>query len=314
MSHLIEFDSVSKMYGKVVALRKVNLRVEEGVSGLVGPNGAGKSTVIKAILGLIRPDKGTVRAFGLDPWTHGEDVRRRMGVLHEKPEFPRWATGYQLVRMVSEFRGIEDPEKESETKLRRFGLGDSMRRSVGTYSAGMVQRLGLAQALVGNPELVILDEPTGNLDPDGRREVLELVGETHRDQGTSFLLSSHVLPELQRVSDHLIIMNLGSVLEEGQVEDLMSKHCLWTRRIRYEKEEKGERIRSSFRGASEITMDAGFVTIRSSSKKLLQEGIDGLVSSGVIRPSDIEEEDNLMEELYMKVLRSGSARENPGAK
>lgn len=304
MAYIIEFQGVSKAFGRVIALRNISFKIPRGVSALIGPNGSGKSTAIKIILGLIRADSGVVRVFEYDAWTEGEAARSRIGVLHEKPEFPRWATGYQLVRMVARLRGVKDPEKESETMLRKFGLGDVMHRRIGTYSAGMVQRLGLAQAFVGSPELIILDEPTSNLDSDGRMKVLELIREAYKNDGTSFLLSSHILPELQKVCKYLVIMSSGYVLEEGGLDELVSKYSLWTRRIRCGEKERRDRLFEMLKGASENLVDSESITVRSSSEEWLRERIDQIVSTGIVRPSDIEKPESLLEELYQKVLRN----------
>jgi len=302
---IVELEGVSKTYGRIAALRNVTLGIQKGVFGLIGPNGAGKSSIIKVILGLVKADSGLVRVFGKDPWTQGVAIRSRIGVLHEKPEFPHWVTGYQLARLVAEFKKVGDPDVESRVLLRRLGLANAMHRQVSTYSAGMVQRLGLAQALMGNPSLVILDEPTSNLDPDGRREVLQLVQATHEDIGTSFFLSSHVLPELQRVCSHVAIMDQGQVLEEGELRELTSKYSLWTRKIKCEKVGRREEMLKFFKGASDLTVSTDSVTVRSSSKEWLDDRIDRLISSEVIRPSDIEETSDLLEQLYTQVLTGG---------
>lgn len=304
MTYIIEFQEVSKTFGRVVALRSASFRINKGISALMGPNGSGKSTVIKIILGLIKADSGCARVFGHDAWTEGEIVRSRIGVLHEKPEFPHWATGYQLVKMVAGLKGVKDPGKESETMLRKFGLASVMHRRIGTYSAGMVQRLGLAQAFAGSPELIILDEPTSNLDPDGRIEALELIRETHEQEGTSFLLSSHILPELQKVCKHLVIMNSGYVLEDGGLDELMSKYSLWSRKIRCADKERREQLFEMLEGASEIIADAESVTVRSPSEEWLKERVDRIVSTGIIRSSDIEETGAFLEELYQKILKN----------
>jgi len=304
---LVEFREVNKSFGRVSALRNVNLCIQRGIFGLVGPNGSGKSSMIKIILGLLEADSGRVSVFGYDPWIHGEIVRTRIGVLHEKPEFPHWATGYQLVKMVAKFKKVKNLGKESDIISKKFGLEDAMDRSIGTYSAGMVQRLGLAQAMIGNPELVILDEPTSNLDPEGRRKVLEMIQETHKDSDVSFLLSSHILPELQKVCSHVAMMSRGCVLDEGELDELVSRYSLWSARIKYDDLEKRGKILEFFKEAKDIVVASDSVTIRSSSKEWLHERLDRVVLSRMARASDIEEDRGLLEELYEKVLASEMA-------
>jgi len=221
---VIEASDLLKRFGKVQALSGLNLHLNEGVIGLVGPNGSGKTTTIGILLGLLRPDRGKAGVLGFDCWRESFEVRKRVGVLHEKPVYPGGFTGRRYLEHVAEFYGIENSEEKVSSLLIDVGLSEAADRNIGTYSAGMVQRIGLAQALIGEPELVILDEPTANLDPIGRVEFLERIKKLHREQGMSFLISTHILTELETVCDQVAIINQGVVKEQGKIEKLVKKH------------------------------------------------------------------------------------------
>jgi len=220
----VEVEGLTKNFGNVQALRGLNLKLGKGVIGLLGPNGAGKTTTIGILLGLLRPTKGKAKVFGFDCWHQSFEVRKRMGVLHEKPIYPSSFTGRRYLEYVAEFYGIKNPKEQATKLLKDVGFSKAADRKMSTYSAGMVQRIGLAQALIGEPELVILDEPTANLDPIGRVEFLEKIRELHKEHGISFLISTHILSELEIVCDQVAIINKGVVKEQGSITELSKKY------------------------------------------------------------------------------------------
>lgn len=221
---IVEVRGLMKNFGQVQALRGLDLEIGKGVFGFIGPNGAGKTTTVKILLGLTRASGGEARVFGLDAWKESFVIRKRTGVLHEKPRFPGWVTGLEYLEYACRLKGLEEPRKTALEELKFFELKEAVDRKVGGYSAGMVQRLGLAQAFVGNPELVFLDEPTANLDPLGRAEFLEMVKERCRDDGVSVMISTHILSELERVCDSVTILFGGVALEQGPLSDLVEKY------------------------------------------------------------------------------------------
>jgi ABC-2 type transport system ATP-binding protein len=222
---VVRTEGLVKWYGDVQALDCLDLRCAGRINGLVGPNGAGKSTTILILLGLVQPTEGSASVLGLDCLRSSLMIRKRVGVLHEKPRFPQQVTGSRFLRHVMRFRQIDGDETAVVTNLlNELDLGGAGDRAIGTYSAGMVQRLGLAQALIGNPELVILDEPTANLDPMGRIAVLQRIKELSQDKEVRFLVSTHILPELERVCDWISIVNLGRVVDQGTVSDLLARY------------------------------------------------------------------------------------------
>ena len=211
-----------KRYGRHLALAGLDLDVEPGqVVGLLGPNGAGKTTTVKILTGLVAATGGTATLFGTsvaDP-----AARRRLGYLPEHFRFPIWLTGLQLLRYHARLAGL-DPRRERPRLyelLERVGLEDRGDDRIGDYSKGMTQRLGLAQALVGDPDLVLLDEPTSAMDPLGRREIREIIAGLARD-GVAVLLNSHLLSEVELVCDHVVVIDRGTVLRSGTLDEVRS--------------------------------------------------------------------------------------------
>ncbi len=201
----------------------MDFKIYKGINGLIGPNGAGKTTTIKLILGLIKPDMGKAEVFGFDCWKQSLDVRRRVGILYEKVAFYDHLTGLEHLILMARLKGISNPLEESKKVLKLVGLdNEAQHRRIGGYSAGMRQRIGLAHALLGNPELIILDEPTSNLDPIGRAQVIEIINTLKSTEGFSFLISSHILPELEKVCEHVVLMQKGKVIRQGSLIQLLN--------------------------------------------------------------------------------------------
>jgi len=223
---IIDVRGLFKRYGDVEALRGLNLRMRKGIFGFIGPNGSGKTTTIKILLGALRPDAGEAYVLGHDCFKESLEIRRRVGVLHENPSYPKNMTGLEYLTFVGSLYGLGKEEAKSRARelLKSLDLEEAADRSIGGYSAGMRQRLGLAQALIGNPRLAILDEPTANLDPLGRAELLEMIKTLHKDQGMSFLIASHILPELQKICDQIGIISNGVMLEQGTIAELTKKY------------------------------------------------------------------------------------------
>jgi len=219
-----EFGNVVKRFNITEALAGLNCKIYKGINGLIGPNGAGKTTTIKVILGLIKADSGKAELFGFDCWNESFEIRRRIGILYEKIAFYDHLTGLQHLKLIAKLKGIQDPVAESKKVLKLVKLDEeAYTRKIKGYSAGMRQRLGLAHALLGKPKLVILDEPTSNLDPLGRARVIEIIKMLKKDEGFSFLISSHILPELQRVCEHVVLMHRGKAIREGSLEQLLNE-------------------------------------------------------------------------------------------
>ncbi len=217
------FEGVTKTFGSHKALDGLNFKVYKGVNGLIGPNGAGKTTSIKLLLGLIKANTGQAEMFGLDCWRQSQEIRCRIGILYEKIAFYEHLSGFEHLKFMAKIKGVSDPAAESKEVLKLVELdGEAQNKRIGTYSAGMKQRIGLAHALLGKPDLVILDEPTSNLDPLGREHVIRLVNEL-KNEGYSFLISSHILPELEKVCEHIVLMNKGRAVRQGLLTELLGE-------------------------------------------------------------------------------------------
>jgi ABC-2 type transport system ATP-binding protein len=209
---------LSKRYGKTTALEAVDLEVEAGeLVGLLGPNGAGKSTLVKIACGLVRPTGGEARVAGARAGTRA--ARGSTGYLAELFRFPGWARAEEVLALHQRLARSDGGAAEREALLARVGLAGEGGRGVETMSKGMQQRLGIAQALIGDPCLVLLDEPTSALDPGGRRTVRDLLLGL-REQGVGVLLNSHLLSEIELVCDRVVIIDGGRVVTEGRPEDL----------------------------------------------------------------------------------------------
>ncbi len=215
----IELKSVRKQYGPSVAVEDVSLDLPEGQTvALVGHNGAGKTTLFKLMLGLTRPTSGLIRVLGEDPGTGaGREARMNIGYLPEHVVFSGALTGREMLRFYASLKGRST--RECDDLLEQVGLAAARNKRVNTYSKGMRQRLGLAQALLGEPRLLFLDEPTTGLDPLVRQGFYDLVGEL-RGRGVTALLSSHALSELEARIDHVVILHHGKVLVSGTLDAL----------------------------------------------------------------------------------------------
>ena len=218
----ISASGVSKRYGSVEALTDVTVAMDGLATGLLGANGAGKSTLMRALLGLVRPDAGSLQILGLDAARDSRDIRRRVGYMPEGECLPRDPSAHVFVVHLAELRGL--PRRAAVLRasevLFQVGLEEERSRPIGTFSTGMRQRVKLAQALVHGPELVVLDEPTAGLDPAGREEMLQLVRRLSLDLGVRVLLSSHVLEDVSRTCDAVVVLRDGHVVTSGLLDEL----------------------------------------------------------------------------------------------
>lgn len=225
MEFVIETTGLIKKYGSLVAVDKLDLRVEANtIHGFLGPNGAGKTTTIKVLVGLLKPDGGSVSVLGQELGWDKPDVRSRIGYMPELPKLPKHLKGRELLDIYGRMCGItkEERGKQVPKLLDMVGLRERGNDLVGTYSKGMQQRLGMAQALLGEPELVILDEPGLGLDPVGMVEVREIMKEMGKE-GVTVFLSSHLLHEVEQVCSHVTVINKGVAIASGTLEQISAK-------------------------------------------------------------------------------------------
>ena len=220
MSHAVRTDGLTKRFGDEVAVENVSLSVEAGeVYGFLGPNGAGKSTTISMLIDHLRPTAGEARVFGLDPTSDEAKLHERVGVLPDGFEPYKRRSAREHLELAVDTHGSDD---DPDALLERVGLGDAASRPAGGFSRGMTQRLGLAMALVGDPDLLVLDEPFQGLDPRGVTTIREVVHESNAD-GTTVFFSSHVLGQVELVEDCLGILDNGRLVAEGSLEELRER-------------------------------------------------------------------------------------------
>jgi ABC-2 type transport system ATP-binding protein len=222
---------VVKRFGTNFALNGLDLKVPKGISGFVGRNGAGKTTTISVLLGLLKADSGEANFFGLDCWRDSYAIKRRLGVMHEINAYPGSFTGSHFLEHVVRIYELSQSQQRIKNALKDVGLADAGDRPVGTYSAGMLKRLGLAQALIGEPEFVILDEPTANIDPLGRITMLNNIKELHKEKAISFLISTHILSDLEKVCTWLSIVDSGKIIDQGNIKDLAERYSANTYKV-----------------------------------------------------------------------------------
>lgn len=228
MVPVIEVEALSRSFGSIQAVNELTLQVYEGeVFGLLGPNGAGKTTTVRLLNGVLTPSGGRARVLGLDPVRDGKRLRQRTGVLTETPSLYERLTARENLTILGALYGIPQPDlaRRVTWTLEEFGLAERADDRVGGFSKGMKQRLALARALLHEPPLLFLDEPTAGLDPEAARQVTELIGRLSRQEGRTVLLCTHNLNEAQRLCDRVAVMDRGRLLALGTLEEL--SRTLW---------------------------------------------------------------------------------------
>jgi ABC-2 type transport system ATP-binding protein len=223
---LFHLHDVTKRYGKITALRNLSVEAPEGAVGLLGPNGSGKTTLIRSLLGLIPINSGDGEILGMDMRTRQLDIRQAVGFMPEDECLFPGTVGIEFVAYAGELCGMrhQDGMQRAHEVLDYVGLGEARYRPVESYSTGMKQRLKLASAIVHDPRLLILDEPTNGMDPAGRQEVLELARDLAHNKDMSLLFSSHLLPDVEAVCDHVLVLGSGRLLAQGKIQDLKQLH------------------------------------------------------------------------------------------
>jgi ABC-2 type transport system ATP-binding protein len=287
----VEAKGLTKRYGAIVAVEELSFTVEAGeILGVLGPNGAGKTTAIRVLTAILPPERGTFSVDGV-PHTRPAEIRRRIGVLPESSGYPERQTGEEFVRYHARLYGHSRASARAvaERLLADVGLADRRRSLIAGYSRGMRQRLGLARALVNEPKVVFLDEPTLGLDPAGQRQVLELVRRITRDRGTTVLLSTHVLAEVEEVCSRVLILNRGHVVAAGTVSEVARRAAApRSARLRVASDEV-ERALKALAGASSIErVEAGdglpgslVVTLSRNGDDSMNGGLRALADAGV---------------------------------
>ena len=301
---LVEIHKLTLNLGTHAVLRDVNLTLQKGqIYGLLGPNGAGKSTTISVVTGLREPTSGSVRVLGLDPAVDALQLHRRIGVLAEQAGFYDWMSAGNYLRWVASLYQIKQDQADIASLLGRVGLDGQSQAPIATYSRGMRQRLGLARALINQPELLILDEPTNGLDPRGRREIHDVLLDLSANHGVGILLCTHLLDDVDRLCTRIGIIAQGQTLLEGTIADLLSAQNAAVRyRLRVEPGEVAElpaAITLLARTGDWLHVEiASHIEPASAWRKLLDAGL---------RIDEIQRDGGGLEELYMSVTEAKEA-------
>ena len=302
---LILVDDIAKSYGKVVAVDGLSLKVEEGsIMGLIGPNDVGKTTTIKIISGLLKPDRGYVRVFNEEPWDNPA-LKSKIGIIHERARFPSHHKVLDYLQRVCRIFG--KPEYRAREVLALTKLEDAYDRTIKTLSAVMLQKFAIAHAWINQPGLIIADEPTSNLDPEVRSDLLGLILKLHHDENVTFLISSDIVPELNNVCDSVAIINQGKVWASGGLTELSERLGARTTRISTDDPEAlGGLIRKlEYVSRAEVDSRGVSVGVIGEEDERLYEDVPKLAKKAKAKIVGIQSGTASLEELFRLAVKSG---------
>lgn len=296
---IIEINSLTKDFKDLRAVNNLNVNVFEGdVFGFLGPNGAGKSTTIRMLLSLIRPTNGSIKLFGKPLVDNRIEILKRIGAIVEKPDFYGYLSAFKNLEILGKISGKEISKNRIMEVLELVGLSKRYKSKVKTFSHGMKQRLGLGQALLHDPDLIILDEPTTGLDPQGMKEIRDLILHLSKEKKKTIFLSSHILYEVELVANRMIIINKGTTRVEGEVKDLLNAKKL---KVTFETddEEKVKTLISESSWVNKLETNAKSVFIFSLENNEISELNKYLVQNGVAVNAVIPTRS--LEEYFLKI-------------
>jgi len=299
--------NLSKWYGQVIGLNDVTVSVPPGITGLLGPNGAGKSTFMKLITGQLRPSKGDVNVLGEPIWGNPA-LYFRIGFCPEQDSFYERMTGLEWVTSLVRLNGLSDTEAKAaaERALTAVDLMEAAGKRIGAYSKGMRQRVKLAQALVHDPELLILDEPLSGMDPLGRRKTMKMIREWAK-QGKSILVSSHILHEIESITSNILLINNGRILAEGnvhQIRDLIDTHPHTV----YIRAENPRGLAREFLARADVIsmrFEPGALVVETGKPDEFYEGMTELVASGAFGAvEEVTSPDDNLQAVFKYLVKS----------
>lgn len=299
---IIKVEHLAKRFGTFEAVKDVSFSVNKGdVFGFLGPNGAGKSTTIRCLLSLITPDAGSIKLFGKSFKTDRSAILSNIGSIIEKPDFYKYLSAHKNLEIFARVSGADVSKKEIQEMLEFVGLGDRGKHKLGGFSHGMKQRLGIAQTLLHKPDLIILDEPTTGLDPQGIVEIRNLILRLKNEQNKTILLSSHQLSEIELIANRMVIINQGRSIVEGSVSNLLNTQELLVRIEVDNARATGELLQKAYPESilkinSDSELEVTFV------KELVPE-IARLLVSNNMRVHAIEPTRKL-EDYFMKIIQA----------
>lgn len=300
---VIETQDLTKSYGKTQAVKSLSLNIRRGeVYGFLGPNGAGKTTTLSMLLGLIKPTSGSAAVLGKDP---GEpEALRRVGALVESAAFYPYMSGRANLEVVARLSGVDDVKDRVGEVLERVGLSGRAKDKYKKYSTGMKQRLGVGAALLKDPDLLILDEPTNGLDPKGMADMRELIREVGAGERT-VLLSSHLMGEVEQVCDRVGVIREGELIVEGTVEELRGPGALL---IRADPTEKAVRVAEGLSEVDEVEVRKdGAIRLAVDPNKSLE--ISHKLAGAGVRVGEIRSEQRSLEEVFLELTEEHTEKE-----
>ncbi|MFC5559916.1 ATP-binding cassette domain-containing protein [Ureibacillus thermophilus] len=292
---MITVQHLTKSFGRQTVVSDVSFTLGDGsFTALIGPNGAGKTTILSMLAGLLKPTKGTVNLEGI------KDIRKEIGFLPQYPQFYPWLTGLEFIEMTAKLSGISarDTRKEAVKVLEFVGLKDVMHKKTAQYSGGMKQRLGIAQAIVHKPKLLLLDEPVASLDPVGRREIMNLLKQLQLE--STILYSTHILNDAEEMTDQLLFLKKGQVVEKGSLNEIREKFDVPRIRIQFSKIEEAIGYASQSKWSTEVEGMVVYIHI-TDQFPTMQQVMEEL-SNSPFTVLKIERNLLTLEEIFMKVV------------
>ncbi|MDM5246624.1 ABC transporter ATP-binding protein [Lysinibacillus sp. G4S2] len=299
-TYIIETENLTKSYGAVNSVSQLQMRVGEGeIYGFLGPNGAGKTTTIRMLLGLVKPTTGNIKIFNKDLKTNRLDILREVGSLVESPSYYGHLTGYENLEVIRQM--LQVPKKNIDQVLRIVRLEKQKDKLVKQYSLGMKQRLGIAMALLGNPKLLILDEPTNGLDPAGIQEIRELIKQLPKQYGMSVIISSHLLNEMDQIATQVGIINSGQLIFQDEIEVLRKKSQA-SIKMRVNDVVRAHQILEQHQ--IHLTIDGDYLVTHQQEDHLISH-INHLLVQQNLSVFRIEEEKHTLEEIFLSLTEKG---------
>ncbi|MDG1983726.1 MAG: ABC transporter ATP-binding protein [Planctomycetota bacterium] len=301
----MQFKGLHKSFGDVHALRGVDMELPPGPVGLLGPNGAEKTTLIGLLLGLLEPTKGSASVAGLQPTHHAAriEIRKRVGYMPESDCLLPGMTAVEIVSTLAKLTGLnrQDAITRAHEVLDYVELDEARYRALDGYSTGMKQRLKLAQALVHDPEFLLLDEPTNGLDPAGRRHMLSLVEDLGRNQKKNVLLCSHLLPDVERTCDNVVVLVKGQAILQGSIAELTAAEA---HRLRIQVEDGADRLRGALTAAGYgiSSGEAGSLMVTLPAGVEDADALCGLAATEQVNISSIDPVRSTLEEVFLKAV------------
>lgn len=302
--NIIITENLTKNYGKVKALDNLTIKVRKGITGFLGPNAAGKTTTIKILMGLLRPTSGKALVLGMDPTKQPLEVRRHLGFLPENPKPYKNMSGREFLDFIGKLRGMPAKQRKEETNalLEKVRLLERAHDKIATYSRGMVQRLFIAQTLLGNPVLILLDEPTAGLDPLGREEVINLLKEL-RKMGMSIFISSHILSEVERACAHVLIIDRSQLILEGAVRKIKEEFASGRYKIKTDKPDMLLKELSQQSYVKEIWKEDNILIAVPNNDKDFRKGIYGLTLEHDYELFSLEKELPSLQDVFISLIK-----------